>query len=86
MTPGNKDGQQRAIGKEESLGGNERQHQRASANKTPPDKESFWEKLTMEACIKHVLFRGHSHARVKFGRTSGGFPHDHSHLRNSLYL
>lgn len=67
-------------------GENERQHQRASVNKTPPDKESFWEKLTRKTCINHTLFPGPSHARVKFGRATGGFPHGHSHLMNSLYL
>lgn len=86
MTPGNRDGQQRAIGKEELLGKIKGSIKELQLNKTSPDKESFWEKLTMGACIKHVLFLSHSHARVKFGRASGGFPHGHSHLMNSLYL
>lgn len=44
----------------------------------------------MKTCIKHVLFLGSPHARVKFGRATGVFPllasRDHSHLTNFLYL
>lgn len=71
-------------------GENERQHQTALVNKSPPEEESDWEKLMMKTCIKHVLFLGSPHAGVKFGRATGVFPllpsHDHSHLANSLYL
>jgi len=72
---------------------NERQHLRALVNKTPPDEQCDQEKLTMKTmktCIKHVLFLGSPHARVKSGRATGVFPllasSGHSHLTNSLYL